>query len=135
VGKLFDQAVPPSALEARQLGDETVMFWRRWLAQCSYRGRWREIVHRSALTLKHSRLMSWVAIDRAIRIAGRRGLSGDLVRWTDTRNAIFAWIWSPTASSIATTPPHRPTASTALKAPSRCAASGMSSDHARGIRG
>jgi len=44
--------VPLSALEARQLGDETVMFWRRWLAQSSYRGRWREIVHRSALTLK-----------------------------------------------------------------------------------
>ena len=267
-----DQAVPLSALEARQLGDETVMFWRRWLAQSSYRGRWREIVHRSALTLKllsyepsgaivaaattslpeqiggsrnwdyryawvrdfafstyalsrlgftgeatafnnfhralshaavpsdgdsplrvmyridgqtclderelehlegyrgsrpvrignsaatqlqldiygelfdsvylserqalvgrgqlisyddwralvplvdwlcehwqepdegiwetrngrkrftYSRLMSWVAIDRAIRIAGRRGLPGDLVRWTDTRNAIFAWI-------------------------------------------
>ena len=27
-------------------------FWRRWLAGSRYRGRWREMVNRSALTLK-----------------------------------------------------------------------------------
>ena len=27
-------------------------YWRRWLAQSSYRGRWREMVERSALALK-----------------------------------------------------------------------------------
>ena len=27
-------------------------YWRRWLSQSRYRGRWRETVHRSALTLK-----------------------------------------------------------------------------------
>lgn len=31
---------------------QTVEFWREWLAICSYEGRWREIVHRSALVLK-----------------------------------------------------------------------------------
>jgi GH15 family glucan-1,4-alpha-glucosidase len=31
---------------------ETVAFWQRWLSQCTYQGRWREIVHRSALVLK-----------------------------------------------------------------------------------
>jgi GH15 family glucan-1,4-alpha-glucosidase len=31
---------------------KTVDFWRRWLSKCSYRGRWREMVHRSALVLK-----------------------------------------------------------------------------------
>ena len=36
--------------------------------------------------------MCWVAIDRAIRIATTRGLPADLVRWTATRDAIFAWI-------------------------------------------
>jgi len=39
----------------RQLEEEflkTVEFWRHWIAQCSYRGRWREIVQRSALVLK-----------------------------------------------------------------------------------
>ncbi|MFS4105655.1 glycoside hydrolase family 15 protein [Streptomyces sp. PD-S100-1] len=41
---------------ARTEADEqfaaTVAYWRRWLAQSRYRGRWREMVHRSALTLK-----------------------------------------------------------------------------------
>ena len=32
--------------------DATVDYWRRWLAQSGYRGRWREMVQRSALTLK-----------------------------------------------------------------------------------
>ncbi|GGX59242.1 glycoside hydrolase family 15 protein [Streptomyces fructofermentans] len=31
---------------------DTVAYWRRWLSQSQYRGRWREMVHRSALTLK-----------------------------------------------------------------------------------
>jgi GH15 family glucan-1,4-alpha-glucosidase len=30
----------------------TVEYWRRWIAQSSYRGRWREMVERSALALK-----------------------------------------------------------------------------------
>ena len=31
---------------------ETVAFWQRWLSHCTYQGRWREMVHRSALALK-----------------------------------------------------------------------------------
>ena len=38
--------------EATAEFSETVEFWRRWLAQSTYRGRWREMVARSALTLK-----------------------------------------------------------------------------------
>src|SRR5207245_2534905 len=30
----------------------TFAYWRRWLANCTYTGRWREMVHRSAMTLK-----------------------------------------------------------------------------------
>ncbi len=30
----------------------TINFWHGWIAQCTYQGRWREWVHRSALTLK-----------------------------------------------------------------------------------
>jgi len=41
-----------SEAETRQAFEETVNYWRRWLAQCRYQGRWREILHRSALTLK-----------------------------------------------------------------------------------
>ncbi len=43
---------PHSAEEMRELVDSTVAFWRGWLSQSRYRGRWRERVHRSALTLK-----------------------------------------------------------------------------------
>jgi GH15 family glucan-1,4-alpha-glucosidase len=38
--------------EAEELGDATIAFWRSWLSASRYRGRWRETVHRSALTLK-----------------------------------------------------------------------------------
>jgi GH15 family glucan-1,4-alpha-glucosidase len=41
-----------TANETRELGEATVNYWRRWLRQSGYRGRWRETVHRSALTLK-----------------------------------------------------------------------------------
>jgi GH15 family glucan-1,4-alpha-glucosidase len=42
--------VPPE--EAQQLADETARFWRNWLHRSSYTGRWREMVARSAITLK-----------------------------------------------------------------------------------
>jgi GH15 family glucan-1,4-alpha-glucosidase len=38
--------------EAEAAFRATVEFWRRWLGQCTYTGRWREVVHRSALALK-----------------------------------------------------------------------------------
>jgi GH15 family glucan-1,4-alpha-glucosidase len=38
--------------EIHDLFTRTVAYWRGWLAQSRYRGRWREMVHRSALTLK-----------------------------------------------------------------------------------
>jgi GH15 family glucan-1,4-alpha-glucosidase len=38
--------------ESDQLFSETVAFWRQWLSKSTYRGRWREMVNRSALVLK-----------------------------------------------------------------------------------
>jgi len=38
--------------EARQMFDETVAFWRSWVGRSTYRGRWREDIQRSAITLK-----------------------------------------------------------------------------------
>jgi GH15 family glucan-1,4-alpha-glucosidase len=38
--------------ETRQAYERTIDYWRLWLSQSRYRGRWREMVHRSALTLK-----------------------------------------------------------------------------------
>jgi GH15 family glucan-1,4-alpha-glucosidase len=41
-----------SRSEAWELFDSTVKFWRNWLRGSKYRGRWREMVERSAITLK-----------------------------------------------------------------------------------
>jgi GH15 family glucan-1,4-alpha-glucosidase len=43
---------PYSEEETREAFDRTIDYWRRWLAKSRYQGRWREVVHRSALTLK-----------------------------------------------------------------------------------
>jgi len=49
--------------------------------------------------LLYSQLMCWVAIERAIRLATRRGLPADLERWRKTRDAIYRRMmdrrWSP----------------------------------------
>ena len=44
--------VPYSDADIEVEFDTTVAFWRRWLGHSRYSGRWREMVHRSALALK-----------------------------------------------------------------------------------
>jgi len=41
-----------SEKEAVEVFIKTVEYWRRWILKCTYTGRWREMVHRSALALK-----------------------------------------------------------------------------------
>lgn len=41
----------------------------------------------------HSRLMCWVALDRAVRLAHKRSLPAPLVRWAEGRDQIAADIW------------------------------------------
>jgi GH15 family glucan-1,4-alpha-glucosidase len=47
----------------------------------------------------YGRVMEWVALDRAIRMARDRGRPGDVQRWTATRDAIYAQVmdkcWDP----------------------------------------
>jgi GH15 family glucan-1,4-alpha-glucosidase len=43
---------PPVMGECDGLFERTTDFWQRWVGQSRYRGRWREMVHRSALALK-----------------------------------------------------------------------------------
>jgi GH15 family glucan-1,4-alpha-glucosidase len=38
--------------ETREAFEATAEYWRRWLSKSRYTGRWREMMHRSALTLK-----------------------------------------------------------------------------------
>lgn len=73
--------------------DTTVRFWRSWLARSTYRGRWREAVNRSAVTLK---LMTY-APTGAIIAAPTAGLPEQLggernwdYRYTWVRDASFA---------------------------------------------
>ena len=42
----------PDAGQSEELFRATAAYWRRWLSKCTYKGRWRETVERSALTLK-----------------------------------------------------------------------------------
>jgi pentatricopeptide repeat protein len=44
------RAVPPA--EITRLADDTEAYWKSWLARSTYAGRWREMVSRSAMTLK-----------------------------------------------------------------------------------
>ncbi len=48
-----DKPVAPlAAAESEVLMAQTVDYWLTWIAKCNYFGRWREMVHRSALALE-----------------------------------------------------------------------------------
>ncbi|MBO0681325.1 glycoside hydrolase family 15 protein [Mycolicibacterium sp. S2-37] len=50
---LGDDVVTADAIDhTDSLLDATTSFWRNWLSQSTYTGRWREVVNRSAITLK-----------------------------------------------------------------------------------
>jgi pentatricopeptide repeat protein len=44
------RAMPPA--EIARLAEDTAAYWKRWLGRSTYTGRWREMVTRSAMTLK-----------------------------------------------------------------------------------
>ncbi|MBO0834776.1 MAG: glycoside hydrolase family 15 protein, partial [Actinobacteria bacterium] len=44
------RSLPPGELQ--RLADDTGAYWKRWLGRSTYTGRWREMVTRSAMTLK-----------------------------------------------------------------------------------
>jgi len=73
--------------ELARLGDDTSEFWRRWLRKSTYRGRWREIVNRSAMTLK---LMTYAPTGALVAAptAGLPELTGGERNW-DYR---YTWI-------------------------------------------
>jgi GH15 family glucan-1,4-alpha-glucosidase len=55
---VLEEAAAPDSSRAGQDGyamdalKETLQYWRSWIGRSAYRGRWREMVNRSALTLK-----------------------------------------------------------------------------------
>ena len=79
--------------EARALFIETVEFWRGWLRNCRYVGRWREVVHRSALALKLLTYQPTGAIIAAATTSLPEQLGGERnwdYRYTWIRDAAFS---------------------------------------------
>ncbi len=72
---------------------ETVAYWRGWLRQSKYRGRWREVVHRSALALKLMTYEPTGAIVAAPTCSLPEGLGGERnwdYRYTWIRDSAFS---------------------------------------------
>ena len=70
----------------------TVAYWRGWLSQCTYSGRWREMVHRSALTLKLLTFEPTGAIVASPTCSLPEGIGGERnwdYRYTWIRDAAF----------------------------------------------
>jgi GH15 family glucan-1,4-alpha-glucosidase len=70
---------------------QTVSFWQKWIARSQYRGRWREMVNRSALTLK----MLTSSRHGSIVAAPTFGLPEEI---GGTRNFDYRYVWIRDAS-------------------------------------
>ncbi len=84
--------VPFSESEEERLFRETVDYWRHWLSQCTYTGRWREMVRRSALALKLLTFEPTGAIVAAPTCSLPESLGGERnwdYRYTWLRDAAF----------------------------------------------
>ena len=87
-----DYCVAISQDQGDDLFRQTVEFWRRWLSKCTYRGRWREMVQRSALTLKLLTFEPTGAIVAAPTCSLPEGIGGERnwdYRYTWIRDAAF----------------------------------------------
>ena len=81
-----------SEQEEEELLRQTVEYWRWWLSKCTYTGRWREMVHRSALVLKLLTFEPTGAIVAAPTCSLPEALGGERnwdYRYTWIRDAAF----------------------------------------------
>ena len=78
--------LPFSEEQATECFKETIEYWRRWVSRCSYTGRWREMVHRSALVLKLLTFEPTGAIVAAPTCSLPEALGGE-------RNWDYRYVW------------------------------------------
>jgi len=95
---VLEQAVPGTESPAAapdyvaEAFKRTVNFWRRWIGRSSYQGRWREMVNRSALTLKlltsrpHGSIIASPTFGLPEQVGGQRNWD---YRYTWLRDAAF----------------------------------------------
>jgi GH15 family glucan-1,4-alpha-glucosidase len=81
----------PRAAEVRRRVEHTIQTWQHWSAQVQYEGRWRDLVLRSALTLKALTLKSTGAIAGAATTSLPEQLGGQ-------RNFDYRYAWIRDAS-------------------------------------
>ena len=70
----------------------TILYWRNWISRSTYKGRWRERVHRSALILKLLTFEPTGAIVAAVTCSLPEGIGGERnwdYRYTWIRDAAF----------------------------------------------
>lgn len=88
--RIVDPGAPPGHCpgtdEAQARFLETVHYWQSWVSKCTYRGRWRESVQRSALALKLMTYEPTGAIVAAPTTSLPEGIGG-------TRNWDYRYTW------------------------------------------
>ena len=91
-GGLRPQGAPPEMELVEKRFQQTGRFWKAWIAKSKYRGRWREMVQRSALMLKllvsrkHGSLIAAATFSLPEKIGGTRNWD---YRYTWLRDATF----------------------------------------------
>ena len=92
LGGLRAEGEQPEMDLLRQRFLETAQFWKTWISKSNYKGRWREMVHRSALVLKllisrkHGSLIAAPTFSLPESIGGVRNWD---YRYTWLRDAAF----------------------------------------------
>ncbi len=91
-GGLRPQGLPPEMALLEERFQQTSRFWKNWIAKSKYKGRWREMVQRSALMLKllihrkHGSLIASPTFSLPEKIGGVRNWD---YRYTWLRDAAF----------------------------------------------